>query len=187
MAGAQYSRPALVRGTTHPECGRSPDCASQGPRPRAALGSFREETASEDQAHHPRSSVARRTRLVALAAGLAAVGALATPTAHAGESAAFSSAELTSAAEAVLDTDVAGTAWYVDKAANKVVVTADSTVSKAEIAKIRKAAGGEAGALEINRTEGTFSPLLSGGDAIYSSSSRCSSASTCAAAARTTR
>ncbi|AXQ57958.1 MULTISPECIES: S1 family peptidase [Streptomyces] len=122
----------------------------------------------------PRSSVARRTRLVALAAGLAAVGALATPTAHAGESAAFSSAELTSAAEAVLDTDVAGTAWYVDKAANKVVVTADSTVSKAEIAKIQKAAGGEAGALEINRTEGTFSPLLSGGDAIYSSSSRCS-------------
>ncbi|MFD4988130.1 S1 family peptidase [Streptomyces sp. NPDC058374] len=122
----------------------------------------------------PRSGVARRTRLIALAAGLAAVGAFATPTAHAGESSAYSSAQLTSAAEAVLDTDVAGTAWYVDKAAGKVVVTADSTVSKAEIAKIQKAAGGEAGALEINRTEGTFSPLLSGGDAIYSSGSRCS-------------
>lgn len=50
----------------------------------------------------------------------------------------------------------------------------DSTVSQAEINRIKKSAGANAGALDIERTPGTFSKLISGGDAIYASSWRCS-------------
>jgi streptogrisin B len=69
---------------------------------------------------------------------------------------------------------VAGTAWYTDKATNTLVVTADSTVSAAEIAEIKREAGSTAGAIRIERTPGTLSKLISGGDAIYASSWRCS-------------
>ncbi|MCX4668311.1 S1 family peptidase [Streptomyces sp. NBC_01381] len=122
----------------------------------------------------PRSGIARRTRLLAIATGLVAAGALAVPAANANDVTTFSSAQLTKAGDAVLDADVAGTAWSVDKATNRLVVTADSTVSKAEIAEIKKAAGGNAGALKIERTPGKFNKLISGGDAIYASSWRCS-------------
>ncbi|MEV0323358.1 S1 family peptidase [Streptomyces sp. NPDC050658] len=122
----------------------------------------------------PRSGIARHTRLLAVATGLVAVGALAVPAANANDVTTFSSAQLTKAGDAVLDADVAGTAWAVDKATNRLVVTADSTVSQAEIAKIKKAAGGNAGALKIERTPGKFNKLISGGDAIYASSWRCS-------------
>ncbi|GAA3142295.1 S1 family peptidase [Streptomyces rectiviolaceus] len=122
----------------------------------------------------PRSGIARRTRLLAVATGLVAVGALAVPAANASDVSTFSSAQLTNASDAVLDADVAGTAWSVDKATNRLVVTADSTVSKAEIAKIKEAAGSNAGALKVERTPGKFSKLISGGDAIYASSWRCS-------------
>ncbi|MER5259422.1 MULTISPECIES: S1 family peptidase [unclassified Streptomyces] len=122
----------------------------------------------------PRSGIARHTRLLAVATGLVAVGALAVPAANANDVTTFSSAQLTKASDAVLDADVAGTAWSVDKATNRLVVTADSTVSKAEIAKIKKAAGSNADALKVERTPGKFSKLISGGDAIYASSWRCS-------------
>ncbi|WP_371530021.1 S1 family peptidase [Streptomyces sp. NBC_01283] len=122
----------------------------------------------------PRSGIARRTRLLAVATGLVAAGALAVPAANANDVTTFSSAQLTKASDAVLDADVAGTAWSVDKATNRLVVTADSTVSKAEIAKIREAAGSNAGALKVERTPGKFNKLISGGDAIYASGWRCS-------------
>ncbi|MFC8126634.1 S1 family peptidase [Streptomyces sp. NPDC057302] len=122
----------------------------------------------------PRSGIARRTRLLAVATGLVAAGALAVPAANANDVTTFSSAQLTKASDAVLDADVAGTAWSVDKATNRLVVTADSTVSQAEIAKIKEAAGSTAGALKVERTPGKFSKLISGGDAIYASSWRCS-------------
>ncbi|MEU3739310.1 MULTISPECIES: S1 family peptidase [unclassified Streptomyces] len=122
----------------------------------------------------PRSGIARRTRLLAVATGLVAAGALAVPAANANDVTTFSSAQLTKASDAVLDADVAGTAWSVDKATNRLVVTADSTVSKAEIAKIREAAGSNADALKVERTPGKFNKLISGGDAIYASSWRCS-------------
>ncbi|MEU6680758.1 S1 family peptidase [Streptomyces sp. NPDC046853] len=122
----------------------------------------------------PRSGIARRTRLLAVATGLVAAGALAVPAANANDVTTFSSAQLTKASDAVLDADVAGTAWSVDKATNRLVVTADSTVSQAEIAKIKEAAGSNAGALKVERTPGKFSKLISGGDAIYASSWRCS-------------
>ncbi|GHF15368.1 serine protease [Streptomyces fumanus] len=74
----------------------------------------------------------------------------------------------------MLKADVPGTAWAVDSKTGKVLLTVDSTVSQAEIAKIKKQAGENAGALTIKRTPGTFSKLIQGGDAIYADSWRCS-------------
>ncbi|MGW4032225.1 S1 family peptidase [Streptomyces sp. NPDC004838] len=123
----------------------------------------------------PRSALSRRTRLLAVTTGLAAATALAVvPTAGAEETTAFSAARLAAASDAVLGADVPGTAWNVDPATGTLVVTADSTVSRAEIAKIRKAAGADAGAIRVERTPGVLSKLTSGGDAIYASGWRCS-------------
>ncbi|APY89071.1 S1 family peptidase [Streptomyces alfalfae] len=121
------------------------------------------------------SGIARHTRLLAIATGLVAAGALAVPAASAHDGAAtFSASQLEQASDAVLDADVAGTAWGVDPKTKRVVVTADSTVSKAEIAELKAAAGSNADALKIERAPGKFQKYISGGDAIYASSWRCS-------------
>ncbi|MFI2736016.1 S1 family peptidase [Streptomyces sp. NPDC018711] len=117
----------------------------------------------------------KKFRLLALTAGLVAAAAtLGVPTANADSAQTFSATQLSAAGDAVLAADVAGTAWRVDTATGQVVVTADSTVSPAEIARIKHKAGANAGALRIERTPGTFNKLISGGDAIYASSWRCS-------------
>ncbi|MBI0298068.1 S1 family peptidase [Streptomyces sp. PRKS01-29] len=124
----------------------------------------------------PHSKQARRIALVAATSALVAGTALAAPAAYAGSDGArtFSAAEAKSAGNAVLEADVAGTAWYVEKGTNKLVVTADSTVSQSEIAKIKNTAGANADAIEVKRTPGKIQKLISGGDAIYASSWRCS-------------
>ncbi|OAH10584.1 S1 family peptidase [Streptomyces jeddahensis] len=122
----------------------------------------------------PRSGIARRTRLIAVATGLVAVAGFAVPTANAGEVQTYSASQLAKASDSVLKADVPGTAWAVDQKTNRLLVTVDSTVSKAEIAKIKETAGSTAGALQIKRTPGKFNKLISGGDAIYASSWRCS-------------
>jgi streptogrisin B len=119
-------------------------------------------------------TTARRTRLLAVATGLTAAAALAVPTANAEETRTYSAHLLAGASDAVLQADVPGTAWHVDQATGTLVVTADSTVSRAEIAKIKREAGTNAGALRVERTPGTFSKLISGGDAVYASGWRCS-------------
>ncbi|MGW8764592.1 S1 family peptidase [Streptomyces sp. NPDC055815] len=117
----------------------------------------------------------KKFRLLALTAGLVAAAAtLGVPTASADSAQTFSATQLSAAGDAVLAADVAGTAWRTDAATGQVVVTVDSTVSPAEIAKIKRQAGANAGALRIERTPGTFNKLISGGDAIYASSWRCS-------------
>ncbi|MET7641613.1 S1 family peptidase [Streptomyces sp. NPDC005438] len=117
----------------------------------------------------------RRAGLIAAASGLALGVALLAPSGASAQSdGAFSTTQLKAASQGVLDADVAGTAWYVDSSDHRVVVTADSTVSAGELAKIRKAAGAQAGALKIERTAGQFTRLISGGDAIYTGGSRCS-------------
>ncbi|MEU3298607.1 S1 family peptidase [Streptomyces sp. NPDC006678] len=124
---------------------------------------------------NPTHGVARRTRLLAMTTGLVAAAALAVPAASADEApATFSATQLSAASDAVLDADVAGTAWHIDKATNTLVVTADSTVSQSEITQIKREAGANAGAIRVERTPGKFSKLISGGDAIYASSWRCS-------------
>ncbi|MEV8451739.1 S1 family peptidase [Streptomyces sp. NPDC052095] len=122
----------------------------------------------------PLGSTAGRTRAVAIAAGLVAVAALAVPSAQADSPTAFSAQQLSAASDAVLGADVAGTAWSVDPTTKKLVVTADSTVSQADIARIKEIAGANAGALKIERTSGKIRKLISGGDAIYAPSWRCS-------------
>ncbi|MFE0651770.1 S1 family peptidase [Streptomyces sp. NPDC059534] len=121
-----------------------------------------------------RTTPTRNIRMLAVATGLAAAAALAVPTANADSAGTYGASELAAAGDAVLAADVAGTAWRVDPATGTVVVTADSTVSPAEIAAIRHKAGAHAGALRIERTPGTFNKLISGGDAVYASSWRCS-------------
>ncbi|WP_432251868.1 S1 family peptidase [Streptomyces sp. HNM1019] len=124
----------------------------------------------------PHSTQARRIALIAATSALVAGTALAAPAAYAGSDGArtFSVAEAKSASSAVLEADVAGTAWYVEKGTNKLVVTADSTVSQSEISKIKNTAGASADAIEVKRTSGKIQKLISGGDAIYASSWRCS-------------
>ncbi|MEU0336081.1 S1 family peptidase [Streptomyces sp. NPDC006193] len=122
----------------------------------------------------PRGGTARRTRLTAVATGFLAAAAFAAPTANASDSDTFSATQLSKASDSVLRADIPGTAWAVDGKSNRVVVTVDSTVSQAEIAKIKEQAGGTADALVIKHTPGRFTKLISGGDAIYASSWRCS-------------
>lgn len=119
---------------------------------------------------------AGRRGSAAVIAGLAAVAALITPTAVAAEAPAgkATAAQLAVANKAVLTADVAGTAWYTDQASGKVVITADSTVSQAAIAKIKKSAGSQAGNLVVKRTPGKISRLIAGGEAITSAGVRCS-------------
>ncbi|GHH75009.1 serine protease [Streptomyces sulfonofaciens] len=122
----------------------------------------------------PRSGIARRTRLLAIATGITAAAAFAVPAASADEGRTFSASELAAVSDTVLKADVAGTAWSVDPTTKQVNVTVDSRVSDADIAKIKESAGGNAAALHIKHTSGTFKPLLSGGDTIQTTQWRCS-------------
>ncbi|WP_123450807.1 S1 family peptidase [Streptomyces sp. PanSC19] len=116
-----------------------------------------------------------RTRLLTVAAGLAAAGALGLPSAQAAPAPGPAGAAQLARAESAVDAaGVGGTAWYVDRASGRVVVTADSTVTAAGLAKIQRQAGADAGALRIQRTPGVFKPLLAAGDAIYGGGYRCS-------------
>lgn len=117
-----------------------------------------------------------RTRLLAVVTGLAAMAALAAPTAANADAhdGGFSAEQLASADAALLRADVAGTAWHTDPATGTLVVTADSTVSADDLAKINREAGDDAAALRIERTPGKLTKLISGGDAIYTNGWRCS-------------
>ena len=68
----------------------------------------------------------------------------------------------------------AGTSWAVDPVTNRVVVSADSSVTGAKLTalKARVAKLGEAARLET--VPGTFSTLITGGDAITTGGARCS-------------
>jgi streptogrisin A/streptogrisin B len=123
----------------------------------------------------PHGRFARGARLTAVASALLAAVALATPSAAADTPAPrATAATLAQVGDAVLNADVPGTAWYTDAKSGKLVVTADSTVSAAELAEIKEAAGSRASALEIKRTPGAFNKLIAGGQAIYAGGGRCS-------------
>ncbi|MFD8477788.1 S1 family peptidase [Kitasatospora sp. NPDC059673] len=112
-----------------------------------------------------------RGRLLAVTVALAAATALAAPSAIAAAPAA-DAGTLAQVSNAVEQTGVNGIAWHTDQATGQVVVTADSSVSPAALAKLGKAAGTQH--LRIERTAGTFNPLLSAGAAIYGGGYRCS-------------
>ncbi|WP_406408088.1 S1 family peptidase [Streptomyces halstedii] len=121
-------------------------------------------------------SLSRRARIVAVTSGLAAAVALAAPTAVAqpAQDIAVTKAALADASSAVRGADIAGTAWYTDAKTGKVVVTADSTVTAAELATIEKSVTDSGAKIDIKRTEGQFNKLIAGGEAIYASGGRCS-------------
>lgn len=126
------------------------------------------------QTRTARRPPSRTLRLLAVVLGLVASAALVqspAATATAGQS---GHDRLAAANQAVRQSGVRGIAWYVDEAAGRVVVTADSTVSSADVAALEKAAGADAATLRIQRTTGVFRPLLSAGDAIYGGQYRCS-------------
>ncbi|MBO0839579.1 MAG: S1 family peptidase [Sciscionella sp.] len=75
---------------------------------------------------------------------------------------------------AKLDTGTPGTAWSVDASTGQVVITADSTVHGARLAKLQSSVADSGGAARLQRTSGTFRKLISGGDAIYGTQYRCS-------------
>ena len=111
--------------------------------------------------------------LLAAAVGVA-IAAFALPTTAAASPQGYSLSQLSAVSSAVEQSGVEGIAWYVDAASDRVVVTADSSVSRSEIAKIRQTAGRNAGAIRVAHATGVFTPLLSAGDAIYGARYRCS-------------
>jgi streptogrisin B len=121
-----------------------------------------------------RRPVTRAARLLALAIALAATWALTLSSAASAATRYVSERQLSAARHAVKQSGVRGIAWYVNRAADRVVVTADSTVSAAEVATIKQNAGAYAWAIRIRHVPGRFRPLLSGGDAIYGGQYRCS-------------
>ncbi|MEU9364492.1 S1 family peptidase [Streptomyces avermitilis] len=84
-------------------------------------------------------------------------------------------AELTSARTTLKqDATIPGTSWATDPEINRVVVTADRTVSKAEWAQLTKVVDGLGQRAELLRTKGEFKPFIAGGDAITGGGGRCS-------------
>ncbi|MEV6398286.1 S1 family peptidase [Streptomyces sp. NPDC051907] len=69
---------------------------------------------------------------------------------------------------------VPGTAWSVDYATNKVVVQADSTVSKSDWSQMTDVAEGIGGFVEMQRTPGAFTTRVNGAEPILAGNGRCS-------------
>ncbi|MFI7387936.1 S1 family peptidase [Streptomyces sp. NPDC049813] len=72
------------------------------------------------------------------------------------------------------DATIPGTSWATDPATNKVVVTADRTVTGAAWDKLSKVVDGLGAKAELQRTKGEFKPFVAGGDAISGGGGRCS-------------
>ena len=121
-----------------------------------------------------RGRIARTARLLIVIGVLVAASASVLPAAAASPAKHPGAPQLSAASAAVARTGVDGIAWYTDTAAGKVVVTADSTVSAAEIATVKRSAGASAHAIAVKHTSGVLKPLLSGGAAIYGGRYRCS-------------
>ncbi|MFI8292143.1 S1 family peptidase [Streptomyces sp. ms191] len=84
-------------------------------------------------------------------------------------------AELTGARKTLTDkASIPGTSWATDPVSNKVIVTADRTVSGAKLAELRKVVEGLGAKAELKRSAGQFKPFVAGGDAIHSGGGRCS-------------
>ncbi|GAA2072840.1 S1 family peptidase [Actinomadura alba] len=69
---------------------------------------------------------------------------------------------------------IGGTAWAVDPASNQVLISLDESVKGAKLAKVKAVAAKFGDAARIERVAGKFTPLIAGGQAIYSGGSRCS-------------
>jgi streptogrisin D len=102
------------------------------------------------------------------AKSVAAAGATPRYVAHSG--AALAAADSTLKAQ--LKTP--GTAFAVDPVSNKIVVTADDTVTGAKLAAVKSIVAKLGDKATLESVPGTLQPTISGGDAIYAGGSRCS-------------
>ncbi|MEU6082536.1 S1 family peptidase [Streptomyces sp. NPDC047108] len=86
-----------------------------------------------------------------------------------------STAELRGATRTLGSTaSVPGTAWSIDPKTNKVVVTADRTVTGDKWDTLTSATDKMGGMVSVKRSAGEFKPFAEGGDAIFGGGSRCS-------------
>ncbi|WP_328916843.1 MULTISPECIES: S1 family peptidase [unclassified Streptomyces] len=85
-----------------------------------------------------------------------------------------STAQLAKAGDAAKGADIAGTAWSVDPRSDTLEINVDSQVTAAQLARLKASTAGYGDAVRITRVQGTFSKLLSGGDAVLTNSWRCS-------------
>ncbi|MFF7330103.1 trypsin-like serine protease [Streptomyces sp. NPDC008150] len=69
---------------------------------------------------------------------------------------------------------VAGTAWSLDYPANEVVVLADGSVSAADWSRLGSVARAAGSFVRMERTAGSFTPLVDGAEPILSTAGRCS-------------
>lgn len=69
---------------------------------------------------------------------------------------------------------IPGTAWAVDPMTNQVVVSVDSSVTGSRLDIVKAAVKKQGDGARLEYVSGTFSTTISGGDAIYGGSSRCS-------------
>ncbi|WFE66693.1 S1 family peptidase [Micromonospora sp. WMMD714] len=84
-------------------------------------------------------------------------------------------AQLRSAtAELERSAKIPGTAWWTDAVTNQVVVSVDSTVTGAKLARVKAAAARTGGAVRVEAEAGVLSTKISGGQAIYTGGGRCS-------------
>jgi streptogrisin D len=69
---------------------------------------------------------------------------------------------------------IPGTAWAVDLVTNQVLVSADSTVTGAKLAKLQAAVAKYGDMARVELVPGEFNIEIRGGDAIWTTSARCS-------------
>ncbi|GHC41287.1 S1 family peptidase [Streptomyces cinnamoneus] len=69
---------------------------------------------------------------------------------------------------------IPGTAWVEDPRAGRVVVTADSTVTGAKLARLTAVTSALGEAVEVHRISARLTRLIAGGDAVWGPTARCS-------------
>jgi streptogrisin D len=70
---------------------------------------------------------------------------------------------------------IPGTSWAIDPRTNKLLVTADSTVTGADWDRLESTVASlGSGMATVKRSQGTFKTFVSGGDAVFGGGARCS-------------
>ncbi|MDV7216398.1 S1 family peptidase [Streptomyces prunicolor] len=124
----------------------------------------------------PRTTIGR-SRMIASVLSLLVVTVLAVSDTGASAApavgAAPSAASVTRVTSAVESLAIAGTTWALDEHTGKLRVLADSTVSDPDLLQLRGAGRQFAGAMSLDRLDGSLRTLVSGGDGVYTSTGRC--------------
>jgi hypothetical protein len=119
-------------------------------------------------------SFVRRAAAGLAATGLVAFAVLAAPSGALAAPSATDAMLLSATADLSSSATIAGTAWHVDEVTKQVVVSVDDTVTGAKLDQVKGVAGRHGTAVRVEKMAGTLSLFISGGDAIYTSSARCS-------------